>query len=423
MNALQTTAVNSGDETPIRLAVLHSHPIQYFAPLYAYLNADPRFDVTVLYMSDVSLRGGPDRGFGQSIAWDIDLLKGYRSVFLGAGARRRTPGGFFSLVAPQVWTAVRRGGFDALLVHGHNFAGSLLAIAAAKSAGIPVFVRGDSQLGVKRAHWKEWLRPPIMRAFYGLIDGALAVGAANAAYYRAMGVREDRIHLVPYTVDNERFAAQSRLSGVERDEWRARFRIPTDRPAVLFAAKFTSRKHPDDLLAAARRVRELVEAPFTVVMCGSGELESQLRAYCAEHAMENVVFTGFVNQSELPKLYGACDVFVLPSENEPWGLAVNEAMCAGLPVVASAEVGCVPDLVTDGLNGFTPGAGDVEGLAQALARLVADPELRARQGAASAERIGRWSFRESRDGLLAACASTLRRGRPAKHLKPAASGA
>ena len=87
-------------------------------------------------------------------------------------------------------------------------------------------------------------------------------------------------------------------------------------------------------------------------------------------------FHGFANQSVLPQIYGAADVFVLPSENEPWGLAVNEAMCAGLPIVASAEVGCVADLVRAGVNGQTFAAGDVEGLANALHPVLVDRETR-----------------------------------------------
>ena len=139
---------------------------------------------------------------------------------------------------------------------------------------------------------------------------------------------------------------------------------------MLYAAKFTTRKRPRDLLEAARRLKAEGIRPFTVVMAGSGELEHELRTFCADHGLDNVVFTGFVNQSELPALYGASDIFVLPSEDEPWGLAVNEAMCASLPVVVSREVGCVPDLVRDGVNGYTPAAGDVTGLARALRRLI-----------------------------------------------------
>src|SRR5262249_55633414 len=130
----------------------------------------------------------------------------------------------------------------------------------------------------------------------------------------------------------------------------------------------------------------------------------ELRNYCLENSLDNVVFAGFVNQSELVDHYFASDIFVLPSEEEPWGLAVNEAMCAGLPIIVSREVGCVPDLVQDGLNGYTPAAGDVEGLAHALCLLIESKELRSRQGHANLERIKQWSFRECLDGLRSALA-------------------
>src|SRR3954463_9076588 len=78
-----------------RIAVLNSHPIQYFAPLYAYLNAAPDLKVTALYLSDVSIRGGKDAEFGRDVKWDIDLLAGYESVFLGKAAHIREPAGFW----------------------------------------------------------------------------------------------------------------------------------------------------------------------------------------------------------------------------------------------------------------------------------------------------------------------------------------
>src|SRR5262249_45930898 len=157
---------------------------------------------------------------------------------------------------------------------------------------------------------------------------------------------------------------------------RKRFKVPADKPSVLYAAKFTRRKRPLDLLESIRRLRMENKYSFTVVMAGSGELEGELHAFCAAHSLDNVVFTGFINQMQLPSLYGVCDIFVLPSEHEPWGLAVNEAMCAGLPVVACREVGCAPDLVEDGVNGFTFEAGDIEGLTRALQLLIEDEPLR-----------------------------------------------
>jgi glycosyltransferase involved in cell wall biosynthesis len=408
---------NPGAPNVTRIAVLNSHPIQYFAPLYAYLNAAPDLDVTALYLSDVSIRGGKDAGFGRDVKWDVDLLAGYRSVFLGDEARRREPGGFWSLIAPQVWSELRSGRYDVVWLHGHQYAASLVALMAAKTAGLPVMMRGDPHLGLPCRGIKSVLRRPLLGMLYRACDRLLAVGSANAAFYRAMGVPDQKIFLVPYSVDNDRFVQSVNLTKDHRAEVRKRYNVPADRPSVLYAAKFTRRKRPDDLLDAARRLKMETVHPFSVVMAGSGELEQELRAFCAAHGLDNVVFTGFVNQSELPALYAASDVFALPAQDEPWGLAVNEAMCASLPVVVSREVGCVADLVRDGVNGYTPEAGDIEGLARALRRLIEDEELRQRQGQASLARILQWGYRQSLEGIRLALAGLQHRGYEAKSLR------
>jgi glycosyltransferase involved in cell wall biosynthesis len=387
-----------------RIAVLNSHPIQYFAPLYAYLNTAPDLQVTALYLSDFSIRGGRDVGFGQEVKWNLDLLAGYQSVFLGDAAKTREPAGFWSLIALQVWNELRSGNYDVLWLHGHNYAANLIALMAAKSAGVPVMMRGETHLGLPSGRIKSFLRRPVMGALYRLCDRLLAIGSANAAFYRAMGVSKNKIFLVPYCVDNERFVRSATLDAQQRLDVRKRFGVPVDRPVVLYAAKFIPRKRPGDVLEAVRHLKSNTDRPFTVLMVGSGELEHQLRAFCAEHALDNVVFTGFVNQSELPTLYGASDVFVLPSEHEPWGLAVNEAMCASLPIVVSRELGCVADLVHDGVNGYTPVAGDVAGLADALQRLIADEGLRRQQGQASLARILQWGYPDCLDGIRKALA-------------------
>jgi glycosyltransferase involved in cell wall biosynthesis len=134
-------------------------------------------------------------------------------------------------------------------------------------------------------------------------------------------------------------------------------------------------------------------------------MEQELRVLATKLELNNVDFVGFVNQSRIPKYYAASDVFVLPSENETWGLAINEAMCAGLPIVASEEIGCVPDLVHNGVNGGTFVAKDVAGLANALRPILAEPDLRRRMGDASRDIVSRWSFTECRDGLRTALQS------------------
>jgi glycosyltransferase involved in cell wall biosynthesis len=231
-----------------------------------------------------------------------------------------------------------------------------------------------------------------------LCDRLLAIGSANAAFYRSLGAPESKIALVPYTVDNHRFGLASRLSPSERCRERTAAGVPAEGTVLLYASKFQRRKRPDDVVRAAARLVER-GARFTLLMVGDGELRGELDGLVRELRLDNVVFTGFINQSRLPVLFGMSDVFVLPSEDEPWGLIVNEVMCAGLPVVLADEIGCAPDLVVDGENGFLFRAGDVGGLADALEPLLTDAELRKRMGERSRQRISRWSYEQCLEGL------------------------
>lgn len=387
---------------PFRLAVMNSHPIQYFAPLYAYLNKDPALDVTALYCSNSSLRGGIDPGFKQKVKWDVDLLEGYRSIFLGKNAERRMPAGFWSLVCLEGWTEIRNGHYDGVLLHGYAYAADVLAFLAAKSRRIPVFVRSETHLGLRRQEWKRRLRDGVLSVAYRFVDRFLAIGSANRDYYRALGVPAKKIFEVPYTVDNDRIMAAARLSAAERLAVRQRFGLRPDRPVVLYASKFMARKHPDDVIRAIAHLRD-AGIRASLLLIGSGEMEVALRTLVEENNLQDVVvFGGFVNQSELPAVYAASDIFVLPSENEPWGLIVNEAMCAGIPVVVADEVGCVPDLMRDGENGLLMKAGDVASLTVALRQLLAGEAGRLAMGQKSLEIIGDWNYERCRVGILEA---------------------
>jgi glycosyltransferase involved in cell wall biosynthesis len=383
------------------LAVVNSHPIQYFAPLYAYLNHSPDLNVTALYCSDVSLRGATDPGFGRPVAWDVDLLTGYRSIFIGERATKRIPHGFWSLICPQVWSEIRDGQYDAVLLHGYNYAASVLALVAAKTKRLPVLMRSETHLALHGKEWRRRVRDAVLTIAYRFVDGFLAIGTANRAYYRALGVPDAKIFDVPYAVDNDRFIAGAALAPEERARIRQQYGLPMGGFVVLYASKFVRRKHPDDVIRAMARLRDR-DYTATLFMVGSGEMDQELRDLTALLAMENVVFSGFLNQAELPGIYAACDAFVLPSDNEPWGLVVNEVMCAGIPVVVSDEVGCVADLVRDGVNGYHMKARDVSSLAMALEKLVADERGRKRMGAASRSIIGDWGYEQCRQGMIAA---------------------
>jgi glycosyltransferase involved in cell wall biosynthesis len=324
------------------------------------------------------------------------------------------------MVAPALWRQIRSGGFAALIVHGHSPAAMLLAAAAASASRIPILMRCDTHLGLGRSGLKRLLRRPLIGSLYRRFDAVLAIGSANREFHQAMGVPEDRIFLMPYAVDNCRFMAASRFSAAERREIRNLLGVADDRPIVLYAAKFQPGKRPDDLLRAAALLNR-ERAPFQLAMLGSGEMEPRLRGLARSLGLTNICFAGFVNQSALPRYYGACDVFVLPSVDDAWGLAINEAMCAGLPIVASAEIGCVPDLVRDGCNGRAFPGGDIAALADALRSMIAGAALREEMGKASREIVSRWSYAECEAGLAAALAAVGVRRRRSNEIPDAAA--
>ena len=399
--------MNDYEKAKLHVGFVNTHPIQYYAPLYRALNETDEFRISAFYMSDFSLRGGLDVGFQRTFAWDVDLLSGYNAKFLKGAERRGPATTLLSCWAPSIWPEVRGAGLDALVVHGHTPAAKLLAIAAAKSAGIPVFIRGDTHLGLSRGHMKRLVRRPLMSTLYRILDGVLAIGSANADFYRAMGVPDERIFSMPYCIDNDRYQQVSIREKSQSSGVRATLCADRGIPIVLFAAKFQPRKRAADLILAADQLFKEGNK-FHLALIGSGEQEQELRTLVASHNLNNVSFHGFINQAEMPQVYAASDVFVLPSVDEPWGLAVNEAMCAGLPIVLSEEVGCARDLVKHGVNGFTFRGGDVVGLAEALRPLIKSEEVRLAMGAKSRNLISSWSFSQCRDGLREAILTTRR---------------
>src|SRR5665213_2281454 len=128
----------------MRLAVVTSHPIQYYAPIFRAL--DRRLDLEVFYAHRATPADQAAAGFGATFEWDIDLLSGYRSRFMTNVAKFPATARFFGCDTPEIAHHIRAEKFDAVLVLGWYLKSFIQAIAAAKKAGIPVLVRGDSQL-------------------------------------------------------------------------------------------------------------------------------------------------------------------------------------------------------------------------------------------------------------------------------------
>lgn len=339
---------------PPRLGVLASHPIQYQAPLYQELAKRGRVDLDVAFLSHDGARPVLDPSFGVMLAWDIDLLSGYRSILLG---RRALAGKAAWLRSVSRWLRGR----DIVVLHGHSDPDVLLAAAACRLLGLPYLLRGDSHAEPTASGWRGRARHLVAGAMVRGAAGALSIGQRNAAFYRRYADIPD--YLAPFSVDNDRFLAMSRQARPMRAERLAALGLDEERPTVVFSGKLTEQKRPLDLIRAI----SACEGRLNLLVLGDGPLMAQVRGYERELPVRCL---GFVNQAELPGWYGCGDVLALPSGREPWGLVVNEGMACGLIPVVSNAVGCAADLVLDVGEVFP--VGDVQALAAALIRAAAN---------------------------------------------------
>lgn len=400
----------------VKLAYLVSHPIQYQAPLLRRIAQEPDIELTVLYGSDFSVRGYKDEGFGGvGVKWDIPLLEGYHHEFLPALRDDAT----VSVTRPLnygIFGRLRGGkdksAYDVIWVHGYSTINAVHGILAAKSLGIPVLLRAESWL---RDRQRGGLKLAAKRLIFELlkqcIDGVLPIGTLNAAYWRHYLGEDFPQYLVPYAVDNDYFQRRSQEMRPYRERLQKELNLDPSRPVILFASKLQRRKRCEDLLTAYLNLSPgpgLDPHPYLVIV-GDGEERGALEKQATDSGCSGIRFCGFRNQSELPGFFDLATVFVLPSRHEPWGLIVNEVMNAGRAVIVSDDVGCQPDLITDGVEGCVFPVGDVEALTDALRRVLATPETAAQMGQRGLERIQKWSFEEDIRSLRKAIAQTTRK--------------
>lgn len=392
-----------------RLGILVSHPIQYYAPWFRYLAE--RMDIEVFYAHQQDARGQSQAGFGVEFEWDVPLLDGYPYRWLANVARRPGLSSFWGCDTPELYDIIRRERFDAFLVFGWNRKSSLQAIRACWRSGVPVLVRGDSQLGTHRSWLKVWAKALPYRWLLPRLDGHLYVGQRNRAYLEHYGVPHDRLFFAPHFVDNAVFArraSEAEASG-RTHRLRAELRIPSDAFVFLFVGKLIPKKRPQDFIEACLRV---VDAPDGArvhgVLVGDGPLRPALEGLAGRRP-GRIHFAGFRNQSELPAWYRAADALVLPSASETWGLVVNEAFACGIPAIVSDALGCAPDLIEEGETGFTYPVGNVEALARRMLALMADLERRPTAvWRAIARKVEQYSMERATAGLEEALARVVR---------------
>jgi glycosyltransferase involved in cell wall biosynthesis len=380
-----------------RLAIVATHPIQYYAPWFVHLAGHLRAQVQVFYLWDFGVALRHDPGFDQDIRWDVDLLSGYEHRFVSNSSKHPGTHSFLGLRNASLVPELHAWKPDAILLFGYRYWSHLRVIGSWKLRGIPLLFRGDSHLlaeplGALPKTMKRCSLHLLFRRFAAF----LPVGQSNAVYFQRHGVASKKLFHAPHAVDNDRFASSGEQTEKAARLWRRHLKIPCSHRVILFAGKFEAKKRPEDLIRAFL-ASDIPEA--TLLLVGAGPLESNLRNRAGKHP--HIRFAPFQNQSAMPRVYAAADLVVLPSAGpgETWGLVINEACCVGRAVLVSDHTGCHPDLVQKGKNGLIFRAGDVGALGAALTEALSDNTRLREWGAASREIIQSFTYSAATEGL------------------------
>jgi glycosyltransferase involved in cell wall biosynthesis len=371
-----------------------SHPIQYFSPLLRALAKVT--DLEVYYFSDASIKGRKDAGFGEAITWDTPLLDGYASFFIPNFGRRGNPDNhFWDVFNPGLVEVIRKRKRSVVIVNGWTYSSTLLAIFSSRLLGRKVWLRAENPMNqeLRKSPRVLFLKRLFLKhiLFRHFIDKCLYIGTESEKFFRYYGVTEDRLIYTPYAVDNAFFSAAWQEWKDRTGELKQKLGLPQNKKIILFVGKYTPKKRPLDLL---RAFRQLQPSDHILLMVGEGELRPDMEKFAGMEGLnEKVVFTGFVNQSQISLYYSVADVFVMCSGmGETWGLSVNEAMNFAKPVIVSDTCGCSADLVRHGGNGFIFEEGNIGQLAAYLQQTLADGSFTENAGRESGEIIKEFSI-------------------------------
>ena len=311
------------------------------------------------------------------------------------------PGRTFETLDPPaihrgVMQALDRIDPDAVLVNSYSFPDARASLEwCLHRKRIAVVATDSKEDDARRIRWREWVKTILINQF----DAALLAGTPQKHYFEKLGFPSERIFLGYDVVDNAYFETAAASARMHPEAFRHLPGLDDSRPFFLSVNRFLPIKNLDRLLSAYRDYRERSPEPWNLVLVGDGSERDKLGELIRRERIEGVILAGFRHIDELPAYYGRAGALVHPTLKDTWGLVINEAMAAGLPVLVSEKAGCATDLVKDGENGFIFDPVEPSRLAELMVQIAESEGTRKAMGVRSREIIADWSLQRFTQSL------------------------
>lgn len=356
----------------MRLAVLVTHPVQYFAPVFRHLAQQKDLQLKVFFGCDHGFVPREDPDFKLVFKWDCQPTDGFEHEFFSTGSVDELEGLTGIRLAFKAKEAISRYQPDAVLIFAYSPAFITASTLLLHLAGYKLLLRADTtDHALARSYFKDKVRQVLLTLYYRQFTHFFPVGTNSINHYRKMGVSKDRMTLVYFPIDTDFFQKQVDFWLPQRDYLRTVAGIKPDDSVLMYCGKMSRAKNPllipDALAILSPEKREKI----WLLAVGDGELRQKFEQMAKAQLGKRAIFAGFKNQSKLGQYYAMSDTLILPSQSgETWGLVVNEALQFGLKVIVSDKVGSGKDLLKDNDRSLIFTSGDATALASSISQLI-----------------------------------------------------
>jgi glycosyltransferase involved in cell wall biosynthesis len=330
-------------------------------------------DLTVLY----ELRSASDR----NEEWNRDgNERNYEEIYLPSVMRFTS-----SAFCPEVSKYLKKGRYHQIIVGGYSTPTGMYAIQLLKNRKIKYILNSD---GGFAGTGENRIKYAVKKHFISGADAYLSSGALSDKYLTYYGADSIRIFRYPFSSMKNCDISKKIPDDHEKAELRNKLCLTGDK-LIIAVGSFIHRKGFDILIEAAHILKEKYNTEYDIYIVG-GECTPEYSNAVEKYGLKKIHFLPFMKDNEIHAYYRAADLFVLPTREDIWGLVINEAMAAGLPVITTEKCGAGIELIPD--KRFIIPTEDADALAASISELMEDDTMRKKVAWRNLERIQQYSI-------------------------------
>ena len=372
-----------------KVAILHNIISPHVIPLFERLGKQKEMEIKVFFCSESE---------GNRI-WNTDVGNKFAYKILPKFKIELRGGDLFTyFINPTVIFELAKYNPDIIISAGWDLFSYQIALFYAKVFGKKFILWSGSTKF--EPSWRRTLAMPLVKLMIAGSDAYIVYGTRAKEYLISLGAKPEKIFIAYNTTDINFFKNEVDKWREQKTKIKKELRIKTSK-VVLYVGQLIERKGIRYLIEAFRKIKQEM-ADVSLLIVGYGTMESELKALVKRKKIPDVVFAGGVEWRQTPKFYAVSDVLVMPSLEEVWGLVINEAMVAGLPVIGTDIAGASADLIKDGKNGFVIKEGSVGEFFQALKTILESESLAKTMSVNSLSFIKNFAPERAMSGVLGA---------------------